>query len=90
MDPELTHLDDLYHAHWRLKIIRHLLTTHRASPWKGSVTWRLQEADYLQRLSSAEDQLVLCRRKLADFHQRQEEAFRRRAAGRGGYEESAA
>ncbi len=72
MDPELTHLDDLYHAHWRVKIIKHLLEAHRASPWKGSVAWRLQEADYLQRLASADDQLMLCRRKLADFHQRQE------------------
>jgi hypothetical protein len=72
MDPELSHLDDIYHAHWRVKIIKHLMEAHRASPWKGSVTWRLQEADYLQQLASADDQLVLSRRKLADFHQRQE------------------
>ena len=90
MDPELTYLDDLYHAHWRLKIVKHLLNTHRASPWKGSVAWRLEEADYLQRLTSAEDQLILCRRKLAAFHLQQEEVARRSGTGRDGCEESAA
>ena len=75
MDPELTHLDDLYHAHWRLKITKHLLEAHRASPWKGSIAWRLQEADYLQRMASAEDQLLLCRRKLAAFHLQQQETL---------------
>jgi hypothetical protein len=80
MDPELTLLDDLYHAHWRLKIIRHLLEAHRASPWKGNVSWRLQEADYLQRLASAEDQLLLCRRKMATYQQTQVDAYAREAS----------
>lgn len=78
--PGIDFLDDLYHAHWRLKIIKHLLEAHRASPWKGNVSWRLQEADYLQRLASAEDQLLLCRRKMATYQQTQVAAYTREAS----------
>jgi hypothetical protein len=62
MNPHIHALDNLEHAQWKVNFIRHLLQAHLASPWKGTREWQLQHAEFLLRLSTAEDELALCKK----------------------------
>jgi hypothetical protein len=59
MKPAPQRLDDLAHAHWRVKFLKNLLEVHRAIPQRSSHDWLLQETDYVQRLIQAEKDLAL-------------------------------
>jgi hypothetical protein len=58
MDLARKRLDDLAHAHWRVRFLRNLLEVHRALPQSTSYDWLLQEADYLERIALAERDLA--------------------------------
>lgn len=57
MDLAYKRLDDLAHAHWRVRFLKNLLQVHRSIPQRTSYDWLLQEADYLQRIALAEREL---------------------------------
>jgi hypothetical protein len=57
MDFAHKRLDDLAHAHWRVRFLKNLLEVHRSIPQRSSYDWLLQEADYLQRIALAEREL---------------------------------
>ncbi|QIF04671.1 hypothetical protein [Roseimicrobium sp. ORNL1] len=59
MKPAPQRLDDLAHAHWRVKFLKNLLEVHRSIPKRSGNDWLLQEADYVQRIVQAEREIAL-------------------------------
>ncbi|HSI61579.1 MAG TPA: hypothetical protein VLE43_00635 [Candidatus Saccharimonadia bacterium] len=58
MDFARKRLDDLAHAHWRVRFLKNLFEVHRSIPQRSSYDWLLQEADYMQRIALAERELA--------------------------------
>jgi hypothetical protein len=61
-----THLQGkLEHAQWRVRFARSLLDVHQHCVDTTNESWWLEEADLLQRLASAEEELALQKREKA-------------------------
>jgi hypothetical protein len=50
--------EDLEHARWRVRFVRRLLDVHQNCMGSGDQKWWLEEADLLQQLAAAEDDLA--------------------------------
>jgi hypothetical protein len=61
MDPCLRHKDNLEHARWRVRFVRSLLDVHQHCVDTTREQWWIEEADLLQRLAAAEEELALQR-----------------------------
>ncbi len=63
MNPVRLRLDNLAHAHWRVKFLKRLLDVHRACANRTNTEWLLEEANLLQRIAAADDELTLRKRE---------------------------
>jgi hypothetical protein len=50
---------NLEHAQWRVRFVRSLLDVHQHCVDTTNESWWLEEANLLQRLAAAEEELVL-------------------------------
>jgi hypothetical protein len=51
--------EDLDHARWRVRFVRRLLDVHQNCVDTHNQKWWLEEADLLQQLAAAEDDLAI-------------------------------
>ena len=65
MDATLHQQTNLEHAQWRVRFVRSLLDTHQHCVDTHSKGWWLKEAELLQRLAAAEDDLTMQMRRCA-------------------------
>lgn len=59
MDSRLHLKDNLEHARWRVRFVRSLLDAHQYCMDATRNEWWIEEADLLQRLAAAEDELKM-------------------------------
>jgi hypothetical protein len=59
MDRHLYHKNNLDHARWRVRFVRSLLDVHQHCVDTTREEWWIEEANLLQRLAAAEEELVL-------------------------------